>query len=224
MKSILYINGSPRGEKNSTSAQILRDVADFLEKEGVRETHLEMLTLSRNMEGNADGILKRMNSAEYWILALPLYVDALPGHLTWWLKQYEGYRERSSDRGSIKVYGIINCGFPEAVQNRDALKILEIFCRKNGLDWRFGIGMGMGEPYKQMRDIPLRSFIKVPIFKAYKLLLEDIKGERRKPDDNLYISIRFPRFLYRFIGEWGWKSEAKKNGLKARDLYGRPLL
>ena len=165
-----------------------------------------------------------MEDSDIWIIALPLYVDTLPGHLTWWLKQFEMNRNTLSEKKRIRVYGIVNSGFPEARQNADALHILKFFCRKNALTWRFGIGMGMGEPYKQMKDMPLNSYMKRDILHAYQSLRDDLKDEESPEKENLYTAVRFPRFLYTMMGSVGWVSRARKNGLKKRDLYARPLL
>lgn len=223
MKPILYINGSPRGEKRSSSAEILKDLASFLKEEELRDEEFTLLSLSCQMGGNIRKELQTMDEAEIWILSLPLYVDTLPGHLTWWLKQYEIYRNSCPEKSSIRVYGIVNCGFPEAVQNREALKILKIFCRKNGMDWRFGIGLGKGEPYKQMKNIPLRSFMKSHILEAFRALGNDLVNEDSCLEENHYVSVRFPPFLYRLVGSRGWKSRAKGNGLSTEDLFAKPL-
>lgn len=223
MKSILYINGSPRGETLSNSSQILKDIDSLLNEGNLMKKKPPILTLSPQMNSPKDSVLKKMDEADIWILVLPLYVDSLPGHLTWWLKQYELYRAGMKKKHRIQVYGIINCGFPEAIQNADALMILEIFCKQNGLDWRFGIGIGKGGPYRQMKDIPLHSFMKSRILHAFQTLSDDLSGKEERPAGNLYVSIRIPRFLYSHAGSTGWKLQAKKNGLCKKDLFARPL-
>ena len=222
MKKILYINGSPRGEEKSNSFHILKDIAAFLKEEGNINEEADILSLPRSFKINGDIFFEKMDSADIWIMALPLYVDSLPGHLCMWLKRYEEHRKLFKTVKNIKVYAVVNCGFPEAVQNKEALRILEIYCRKNRLDWRFGIGMGMGESYKQMGKIPLRSFVKSDILKSFRAVSADIYSESETGNSNMFVAVRFPCFLYRMIGSIGWVVKVKKNGLKKKDLYACP--
>lgn len=223
MKKIMYINGSPRGEKSSSSALILKDIGGLLTADDSREEDTEIFTLPRNIKKETLPFLETMNDADIWIIALPLYFDVLPGHLTWWLQEYQRYRVSRNEMKKIRVYGIINCGFPEAEQNTGALRVLEIFCRKCGLEWRFGIGLGMGEPYKQMHGIPLGSRFKSEILASYKAIARDLKSEESTLENNYFVRIKYPRFLYRIQGAWGWVSSAKKNGVSRKALHARPL-
>jgi hypothetical protein len=224
MKKILYINGSPRGENGSTSHLILKDIAAYFKEEGIRKEDAEFLTIPRSIRKDPKSILNTMDEADIWIIALPLYIDVLPGHLSWWLREYQNHRNSQKDKKNIRVYGIINCGFPEAIQNADALRVLEIFCRKCEMEWRFGIGIGMGEPYKEMHGIPLRSWMKSTIFTSFQALGNDIDHSEAAPENNSFAQVKYPRFLYRIQGAFGWISRARKNGVSRRDLYARPLL
>ncbi len=224
MRNFLYINGSPRGEEKSSSALILKDIAAYIKEEGINDETPEILTLPRSIKKDPDDILETMENADTWFLALPLYVDSLPGHLSWWLKEFENRRKSRNDTKKIRVYGIVNCGFPEAIQNADALRILELFCSRNGLDWRFGVGVGMGEPYKQMYSIPLKAGMKREILAAFQALAVDVENETVAEQENLFVRVRYPRFLYRIQGSLRWIVRSRKNGVKGRGLYARPLL
>lgn len=224
MDKILFINGSPRGEKDSSSALILKDIASFLKAEGVRKEDTEVFTLPRNIKQDPLPLVASMNEADIWIMALPLYVDVLPGHLTWWLQEYQKYRLSRSDMKKIRVYGVVNCGFPEAEQNAGALKVLEIFCRKNGLEWRFGIGLGMGEPYKEMHGIPLKSGLKKDILSSFQAIAGDLNRVDASHERNYFVRVKYPRFLYRIQGALGWILRSRKNGISRKAMYARPLL
>jgi len=222
MSGILFINGSPRRSR-SCSALVLKDLAGVMKEEGVLEEEPEVITPSRKLPADPQDVLEKLEEADIWVMALPLYVDTLPGHLTWWLRQYELYRQRTGTRKEIRVYAVVNCGFPEPEQNADALEMLEIYCGKNGLSWRLGIGLGMGEPYKEMAGIPLKSRFKSAIYDSCRTAAEDIRAAGDGPAANRFVKVRFPRFLYTFMGSIGWRQQARKNGLKRGDLYARPL-
>jgi hypothetical protein len=224
MRRILYINGSPRGENASSSVQILKDIAGILRESGGGKEEASILSLPRKTDGETEDILQEMDTADIWVVSFPLYVDALPGHMTWWFRQYELYRRQNRKAKKIQLYAAVNCGFPEAVQCEGALDILEIFCRKNGMEWRFGIAVGMGESYKEMKNIPLRSFMKSKILRAYETLAADVGGISPIVPANLFVSVRLPRFLYLLLGTAEFKRQAKKHGLNNRDLYARPII
>jgi len=224
MRRILYINGSPRGKNTSSSVQILEDIAGILRESKADKEELSILSLPRKTDGETEGILQEMDSADIWVVSFPLYVDALPGHMTWWFRQYELYRRQRTMKKNICVYAVVNCGFPESIQCEGALDILRLFCRKNGMEWRVGIAVGMGGSYWSMKDIPLRSFMKSKILRAYEALAADMGKESPIAPRNLFVSARFPLFLYLLFGTAGFKSQAKKHGLNKRDLYARPLI
>jgi hypothetical protein len=223
MNRILYINGSPRGEKGSNSAQILKDLGVYLKDEGVTGEEVSILTLPRIYPEEPESQFQILNNSDIWIIALPLYVDALPGHLCRWLKGFEEYRKIRENKRNIRVYAIVNCGFPEAIQTENALKTLEIFCLKSGLSWGFGIGLGMGEAYRQMASIPLRFWGKRELLNSFKALSSDLSTPESPSHGNLFAAVKFPHRLYRIMGAFGWKSQIRKHGLKAGDLFAQPL-
>ena len=224
MKNILYINGSPRGEGESTSGVILRDIHRILVSDGPGHGEPDLLTLPVQKGRREEEILRRMDEADAWVIAFPLYIFALPGHLTWWLMRYEEYRTRGGACRPIRIYAAANCGFPEPSHCRSALTVIRLFCRRNGLDWRLGIAMGKGEPYKQMKDMPLTSRMKSGILEAYKTLAADMAAETPAAGDIFPVSLRMPDSLYRLMGTVGWKLRIRKSGLKGKDLHARPLL
>ena len=217
---MLFRNASPRGEEGN-SFFILKELRNWLSEEPGYNDLDGILNLPRNINQSRVDILEKMYEADCWIISFPLYVDGLPGHLTWWLEQCEEYGKANQKKNEILVYTLINCGFPEAVQNRDALRIMKIFCRKSGLLWRLGVGIGMGEAYKKMGSMPLKSKGKAEILNSYQTIKKDLESDRSK-EDFLFASVKFPRFLYRLMGTQGWKRQAVRNGIKAKDLYARP--
>ena len=45
---------------------------------------------------------------------------------------------------------------------------------------------------------------------------------RRETGANAYLSIAFPRMLYRLAGQLGWRQQIRRNGGRAADLGQRP--
>jgi len=61
---------------------------------------------------------------------------------------------------------------------------------------------------------------KAPIDKALASLSELIL--KKDSQDNQYVSVAFPRFLYKLGAQMGWRQMIKANGGKAGDLKKRP--
>lgn len=61
---------------------------------------------------------------------------------------------------------------------------------------------------------------RAPIEKALSVLSDTIL--KRKAQENQYVSVAFPRFLYRMAAQLGWRQTIKANGGKSRDLGNIP--
>ena len=69
------------------------------------------------------------------------------------------------------------------------------------------------------KDMPLNSRMKKPVYNAFLALKEDIENNSNDHVDNILTNAKMPKFIFKFAGNVGWKSMAKKNNLKAKDLY-----
>lgn len=71
------------------------------------------------------------------------------------------------------------------------------------------------------KNMPLNSRIKKPVYNAFLTLKQDIETNSNSSVDDILVNPKMPRFLYKLAGNMGWKSMAKKNNLKPKDLYKR---
>ena len=203
---IALINGSPKG-KNSASAGLLADLKPHMGNQAVF-TDIELCKNSVSEE-----LLTELARTDVWVLACPLYVDGIPSHLLSCLMQIQK-SGRASDKTA--VYGIVNCGFYEGIQAETALNILENWCAKASLFWGGGIGAGGGGALSQLPDVKNGHGPKAPVFKALQALANTLL--EKKAQENQYVSIAFPRFLYKLAAQMGWRQTLKKNGGKRGDL------
>jgi len=203
---IALINASPkRGE--SASGALLADLKGVLPAaHSLKELHICSPRI-------ADAEFEELKNCAAWVFAFPLYVDAVPSHLLHCLRSIEKARIAGKD---IHVYAIVNCGFHEGTQNRNALAIMENWCARSGLRWGMGIGFGGGGALVGMEKIPPGKGPKAALGKAYAAFAEAIASGTSQ--ENIFISIAFPRFLYKLAAEWGWRRLAKANGHKLKDL------
>ena len=61
--------------------------------------------------------------------------------------------------------------------------------------------------------------MKKPVYNAFLALKEDIENNSNDQIDNILTNAKMPKFIFKFAANISWKSMAKKNNLKAKDLY-----
>lgn len=132
MKTV-YINGSPK-KKGSVSVHLLNVVRCFAGGKAVPET--------LRHKGDHQRILESLRDADAVVFGFPLYVDGVPSHVLSFLKEMEVFcREKGI---APRVYVLSNGGFIEGCQNKALMQVMENFCRRSGLEWCGGIGIGGG--------------------------------------------------------------------------------
>ena len=136
-----------------------------------------------------------------------------PGHLLSCLVQMETVCAQNC---KVAVYGIVNCGFYEGIQNETALKILQNWCEKTGLTWSGGIGIGGGGAMGMLPEMEREKGPKAPINLALRVLAERIF--LCKTQENCYVSLAMPRLFYKAGAQMGWRQMIRANGGRIRDL------
>jgi len=203
---VALINGSPKGN-NSASGALLEDLKRYLEK------NAEVINFRFHSPVISKEEVEVLTKTDAWVFAYPLYVDGMPGHLLSCLVQLEETRIQNPQ---IHIYGIVNCGFYEGIQAELALKILQNWCLKTGFVWSGGIGVGGGGGLAMMPKMEPGQGPKAPIDKAVAELSDTIL--KREIQDNCYVSVAFPRFLYKMGAQLGWRQMIKANGGKTKHL------
>lgn len=203
---ISLINGSPKVH-NSVSSILLEDLTGCLGE------NAEVINFGFHSPAISKETVEELAKTEVWVFSCPLYVDGIPGHLLSCLIQLEEARIYNPQ---IHIYGIVNCGFYEGIQAKFALKILQNWCLKTGFIWSGGIGVGGGGGLAMMPKLEPGHGPKAPIEKALAELSDIIL--KKEVQENNYVSVAFPRFLYKMGAQLGWRQMIKKNGGKVKDL------
>lgn len=206
---IALINGSPK-VKNSASGTLLEDIKGCLGK------NVEVVDFEFHSPTISKEIINELTQMDIWVFFYPLYVDGIPGHLLSCLVQLE---EACIQHSDIHIYGVVNCGFYEGIQAELALKILQNWCLRTNFVWGGGIGVGGGGGLAMMPKMELGHGPKAPIDKALAELSDVIL--KKQAQNNIYVSVAFPRFLYKMGAQLGWRQMIKANGGKAKDLRKR---
>lgn len=207
---IALINGSPK-VKNSASGTLLEDIKGYVGEKA------ELVEFGFHSPSVSTETIDALATTDVWVFSFPLYVDGIPGHLLYCLVQLEAARIQNPQ---IRIYAIVNCGFYEGIQAELSLHLLQNWCSKSGFLWSGGIGIGGGGGLASMPKMQPGQGPKAPIDKALAALSETIL--MKDAQENKYVSVAFPRFLYKLGAQMGWRQMIKANGGKARDLKKRP--
>ena len=215
---IALINGSPK-VSSSASGILLTDLRRNLknDKSNHHSGKTQIKEISLRNPVISQETLEVLKSAEAWVFACPLYIDGLPAHLLSCLIQLA---ENDWQDHRKQIYGIVNCGFYEGIQAESALSILQNWCTRTDFIWGGGIGVGGGGALEQLPTLENGHGPKAPVEKALRTMAGRIL--QRETLENKYVSIAFPRFLYKMAAQMGWRQKIKANGGKSKDLGNRP--
>ena len=217
MKRIVYINASPRVDEVTASGTFLSMLDKYFDDNDTEKAiiNVRKSDLKHPSKSDFDTILK----ADAVVIAFPLYFFCLPGLLTRFLQDYHSYYlENEIHAHRQKIYAIVNCGFPEANINEEAVKVIESFSRQIGAEFRFGIMIGSGGMVIGAKDAP---FMKKPLKsleQAMNSLAQDAMSERNDPISNIQITVKVPRWLYYLMADMRFNHTATKNGNSKKDI------
>lgn len=203
---IALINGSPK-VNNSASRALLEDLKGYWGEEA------EVVNFEFHSASISKETIEELSGTDAWVFSFPLYIDGIPGHLLSCLVQLE---EAHLQNRRIHIYGIVNCGFYEGTQAELALKLLQNWSIRAGVIWSGGIGVGGGGGLASMPKLEPGQGPKAPIDKALAAFSDIIL--KKKEQENTYVSVAFPRFLYKMGAQIGWRQMIKANGGKSKDL------
>ncbi|SPF51745.1 Flavodoxin-like protein [Candidatus Desulfosporosinus infrequens] len=215
-KRVVLISSSPKVSEESTSGLLTTRQEKLMKTEGLDVHRLDVRQSLMKRRTEAD--FEAMLHADALVFTFPLYVFCLPGILMRFLQDYYAHWTQRQDG----IYAVVNCGFPEANINQEAIRVIESFSRKTQNIFRFGVMIGGGGMLLGAQGTPFVRKIMSELDKAFSLMVEDIIQSRKDAVENISIAVNFPRKLYFFMGNKGWVSMAKTNGLKKKDLFCKP--
>jgi multimeric flavodoxin WrbA len=102
----------------------------------------EKVTMTLRTPADCARILEQLHDTQAIVFGLPLYVDGVPSHALHFMQEMEAYCLEHNL--SFNVYCIANNGFIEGRQNEPLMQVFENFCRRAGLTWGGGVGIGGG--------------------------------------------------------------------------------
>jgi hypothetical protein len=204
-KKICLINGSPRGKK-AVSFILLEDFSK--KRGGSVNVSLHQVGLKTDSPASPE-ILEAIQDSDGILFAFPLYAYTLPGALTKLLLDYVNWYNRTESEAAKKVYAMVNCGFPDPSTNREALRVMELFCLRTGLNWRFGVAIGGGLIVAGTRNVPIIN-AKLKLF--YRRVINDLYNQNGRQPNNMNIKPFIPKKIMIKIkdSDWAKKYMSKK--------------
>ncbi len=217
MTRIVAINGSPKA-KESVSGLLIEKMEELL---AVKIDVAQAVRLIRP-EKAPETVLETiagMLTADVLLLVFPLYVDSLPAPLIRLLTLLE--QAAKSARAPLpKVYAICNCGFYEAEHARLALRMARHFALRSGFPWGYGIGIGCGGLAYALSN-NMGKGPAATLYTALCTLGQAIRDNNGSEREDVFVTPKIPRFLYKLGGNMGWRQMAKANGVRDQ-LSARP--
>ena len=220
-KNIVLINASPKITEESVSGYLVSMLSDRIGTDGVNKTIINVRqSLTKHQTRNDFGVISK---ADAIVIAFPLYIFCLPAMLTRFLEDYYHYYAEIGKPGvNQKVYAIVNCGFPEAAINREAVRVIQSFSRHINAEYRFGILIGSGGMLIGAKGAPFMKKALIKLQNAFDEIKNDSLNDGHQNLEDVLINVNFPRRLYLFMGDRGFIHEAHKNGLKKKDMLRKP--
>lgn len=217
---IVLLVGSPRGidsTSHSLGSYLLERLAD-MDFDVSRFT----IYLALRKEQRLDDLLGATDKADLIILAFPLYIDSLPAAVIRVLELIAARRQGKSVTRKQRLVAICNSGFPESSQSNTALSICRCFAGEAGFEWAGGLALGGGEAIHG-RPLPEVGSMAKNITKSLDLAAIDLatNGKISQQAVELMSKPIVPAWLYRMLGDHGFRKDARKHGVAA-NLNARP--
>lgn len=208
----LLLIGSPRG-KTSSSQMLGGYLFERLAERGVQTDSIRLQTVLRS-EDKQRAMVRSVAEADLVVLAAPLYIDSLPAQTIRMLEMIAAHRKSMAGMRPQRFVAIVNCGFPEANHNRTALAICEAFARQAGFEWAGGLSLGAGEGMVHGTPLEEGGGQTMVIRQSLSLAAEALAIGKPVPPEAIALMAKpvIPAWLYRIIGGFGWREQAKKWG------------
>ena len=218
-KAVLLV-GSPRGNKSVSRTLGERLMSGLAARGTAVETH--SIYGAWAAEAKMTALLEAVDAAGVVVVSFPLYVDHLPAPVMRLLERIADRRAGKTPAKRPLLAALVQCGFPETLQNQPAVDIMERFAEAAGFAWAGALALGMGGAVQgRLKDKPngmLRNVV-AGIDAAAAALAEG----RAIPADAVetFGKPLMPKRLYVLAANFGWRQEKRKN-VRRVDLYAKP--
>ncbi|EGW41051.1 NAD(P)H-dependent oxidoreductase [Desulfosporosinus sp. OT] len=167
MKNVVLITASPKINEQSVSKEFLEMAGDQINSDLFSKSFIDVRKsfLTHKLTEDFETLAK----ADVMIISFPLYYFCMPGMLTRFLVDYHNYCTTSGNvKKPVKVYAIVNCGFPEPEINLEAVRVIKSFSQHLNAEFRFGVLIGGGPMMIAAKEAP---FMKKTVHKTTEIAM-----------------------------------------------------
>lgn len=206
---VTLLNCSYRGEK-SNSNYFLGLLENMISHDCTRK--------NINQIKDVNAFAQELEKSKALVLGMPLYVDGAPAQVVELLDEL--CRVSYGRFDELRVYVVTNLGFYEGEQADILLQIVKNFCDKAGLVYGGSVAIGAGEMLGSLRGVPCDKGPNKMLGEKLAVLAECINNGASventvvKPSD-------FSRRMYMLAGNMNWAPQAKRNGVKKKEIRRR---
>lgn len=194
MGKIIILNGSPRAPKSNS--KIYSEI--FMKKTG-EQTEYFNISKKNHIE-----LCQKLEGCSHILFVFPLYADGVPVTLLNFLKALENNPPKNKPAVSI----MINCGFMEPQQNNVAVRIMEMFCKRNGYKLGSVLKIASGEAI-------LATPFKIMVSSKIKKLADSISKENYT---QLQVTMPISKKMFLRASTKYWENYGKRNGVTREEM------
>lgn len=203
---VILLNCSFRGEK-SNSNYFLNHLEKFLSLPCKRKNLISIK--------NTDDFAQELKNADTLVLGMPLYVDGAPAQVIELMEKLHQNHKATIDK--LRVYVVTNLGFYEGEQAELLLKITENWCKKMNFTYSGAISIGAGEMLGGLNSVPIDKGPNKMLGTALKKMATHISNQTAI-ENTIVKPTGFSRRMYMLAGNMNWAPQAKRNGIKKKEI------
>jgi multimeric flavodoxin WrbA len=147
MKSLLLLNGSPRGERSNSMKMLVR-IAEGWQQGGGQTP--EVLHLAQR--ACFERAVAAFAESDVVLLGMPLYTDAMPALVMTYIEALAPRVAFKQAAGNPTLAFLVQSGFPEALHSRPLERYLEKLARRLNSPYAGTIVRGGGESLQMMPE------------------------------------------------------------------------
>ncbi|MDD1669447.1 MAG: NAD(P)H-dependent oxidoreductase [Methanomicrobiales archaeon] len=225
-KTVLLLNGSPRGQRSS-SASLGSYLVARLRERGFQAKDLHVQPLVRSPDG-LQRLAAEVNAADLVICAAPLYIDSIPAPLIAAMEELCGRRKAEKPLREQPFVALVNSGFPEPSHSATALAIYRRFAAEAGFAWAGGLAFASGEAAIRSTPLEKAGFMARNARRSLDLAAAALAEGKPVPDEARSLAAKplVPVWMFLLIGNHlFWRSRVKDRGvwkaIRARPYEGK---
>ena len=210
---LTVFNGSPRRKKSNSTILTQKFIDGFIQN---NKNEYEEFYLGKTKDVEIQ--IKAFAEAEYIMFIFPLYTDAMPGIVKYFIEHLSTLKKTLNK----KIFFVVQSGFPEAIHSVYIEKYLEKLCYKLGVEYLGTVIKGGVEGIQMMPSSMTKK-----LFKAFNSLGKEFAETQtlhKQTVDKLRKPYKFTKtrlLIFRIMQIIGLANFYWNKKLKEHDAYAK---